>query len=233
MGDAPRSRRPVGSRAAPRAAALPSSYDERVFINAPFDRRYRPMFRALVFAVHDCGFQARCALESDDGSVVRLDKLLDIIEHSRFGIHDISRTTLDARHRLPRFNMPLELGVFLGAKRYGGARQKRKAVLILDKEPFRHQKSCSDIAGQDVRAHRDDAWQAIQAVRDWLQLAPVGRRAAIPSWTLMVERYRLFMKEMPLLCRPRGLDPRHLTFFDYQTLVVGWLAANPDWAPHP
>jgi hypothetical protein len=43
-------------------------YDDRVFINVPFDRRYKKLFDALVFAVHDCGFVAHCALESDDGS---------------------------------------------------------------------------------------------------------------------------------------------------------------------
>lgn len=43
-------------------------YGDRVFINVPLDRRYKKLFDALVFAVHDCGFVARCALESDDGS---------------------------------------------------------------------------------------------------------------------------------------------------------------------
>ena len=46
---------------------------ESVFINVPFDRRYSKLFRALVFAVHDCGLVARCALEGDDGSEARLD----------------------------------------------------------------------------------------------------------------------------------------------------------------
>jgi hypothetical protein len=29
------------------------SYNDRVFINVPFDRRYKKLFEALVFAVHD------------------------------------------------------------------------------------------------------------------------------------------------------------------------------------
>lgn len=41
---------------------------ENVFINCPFDDEYQPLFRALVFAVQDCGFVARSALERDDGS---------------------------------------------------------------------------------------------------------------------------------------------------------------------
>jgi hypothetical protein len=80
-----------------------------------------------VFTVHECGFLSRCALEKDDGSQVRLEKLYEIIGDCALGIHDLSRTSLDRVNRLPRFNMPLELGIFLGAKRYGGVRQKRKS----------------------------------------------------------------------------------------------------------
>src|SRR5690349_6674469 len=99
---------------------------EGVFINVPFDRRYQKLFDALVFAVHDCGFVARGAREQDDGSQVRLEKLYRIIGDCRYGIHDLSRVTLDAATRLPRFNMPLELGIFLGAKRFGGLKHSRK-----------------------------------------------------------------------------------------------------------
>ena len=52
---------------------------EGVFINVPFDRRYKKLFDALVFAVHDCGFAARGAREADDSSEFRLAKLYDII----------------------------------------------------------------------------------------------------------------------------------------------------------
>ena len=44
------------------------------------------------------------------------------------GIHDISRTESSGKPRLPRFNMPLELGMFLGAKQYGDGQQKDKAA---------------------------------------------------------------------------------------------------------
>jgi len=50
-------------------------YDYNVFINCPFDDAYRPIFEALVFAVHDCGYIARCSLEVDDASEVRIDKI--------------------------------------------------------------------------------------------------------------------------------------------------------------
>lgn len=97
-----------------------------VFINCPFDQDYAPIFHALVFTIYACGFRARSAKELDDGGQTRIDKLLNMIDECRFGIHDLSRTELDPVNHLPRFNMPLELGLFLGAKRYGGTAQKAK-----------------------------------------------------------------------------------------------------------
>ncbi|MBM4297055.1 MAG: hypothetical protein FJ143_04880, partial [Deltaproteobacteria bacterium] len=131
------------------------SYEQQVFLNVPFDKPYQKLLDALVFAVHDCGLIARCALEQDDGGEIRMEKIYSIIKSARFGIHDLSRTTLDNKFRLPRFNMPFELGVFLDARKFGAGDQLRKSCLILDRDQHRYQVFCSDIAGQDIRAHRN------------------------------------------------------------------------------
>ena len=91
------------------------NYERNIFLNCPFDAAYRPLFEALVFAIHDCGFQARCALEAEDSGEERIRKIKRIIRECRFGVHDISRVQLDPVNQLPRFNMPLELGLFLVA----------------------------------------------------------------------------------------------------------------------
>ena len=197
-----------------------------VFLNVPFDRLYRKLFHALVFAVHECGFVARCALEQDDGSQVRLEKLYEIIGNCRFGIHDLSRTTLDSVNRLPRFNMPLELGIFLGAKRYGGPRHRQKSALILEREPYRYQKFCSDIAGQDIRAHYNTAADAITAVRNWLRAANPAHRG-LPGAAAIEFRYLRFRRDLPAMCRAEGFSPSQLPFLDYRTLVAGWRDENP------
>jgi hypothetical protein len=202
---------------------MPTSADA-VFINVPFDRPYKKLFDALVFAVHDCGFLARSAREQDDSSQVRLEKLYAIIADCRYGIHDLSRTSLDTKYRLPRFNMPLELGIFLAAKRYGGAKQARKSCLILDREPFRYQIFCSDIAGQDIRAHYNNVGQAIAAVRDWLRTNRPGSR--IPGARRMQERYIGFRVDLPAIARAANLTLQDLNFLDYRTLVTGWLDEN-------
>ena len=184
------------------------------------------MFEALVFAVHDCGFVARCALEIDDGSQVRIDKVQRIIAACGLGIHDISRTELDSTWNLPRFNMPLELGLFLGAKRYGTGQQRQKRCLILDREPHRYQKYCSDIAGQDIHSHGGDAAAVVKIVRNWLRNASAGSGVVIPSAVVMVDRYKRFWRDLPRFSQKFQLDADELTFNDFTTLTAEWQSLN-------
>lgn len=199
-------------------------YEESVFINCPFDREYEPLFRALVFAVQNCGFVARSALEIDDGSEVRFEKLIRIIGDSKFGVHDLSRTELDRLSHLPRFNMPLELGLFLAAKYFGNARQRQKACLIFDRERYRYQQFCSDIAGQDVRAHHGQEADLIRAVRD--ALATWRTALPIPSGSIIHERYLRFNERLPRLAAKTELRVEELTFNDLTRLMNEWLVST-------
>lgn len=199
------------------------SYAESVFINCPFDTEYGALLDAIVFAVHDCGFVARCALELQDTGQVRINRLLNLIGECRFGIHDISRTELDAVNQLPRFNMPLELGLFLGAREFGPTKQRTKVCLVLDTERYRYQKFCSDIAGQDPAAHGGDPTAAITVVRNWLRPYAAG---AIPGGTRIVERYGKFKTDLPAMIEEAELDPPPLPFPDYAGLVRAWLRAS-------
>ena len=89
--------------------------------------------------------------------------------------------TLDHAHRLPRFNMPLELGLWLGAKRFGNKRDQQKRALVLDKLPRRYQVFCSDIAGQDATSHNNDSETVVRRIRDWLRNSPDFKKVAFPS----------------------------------------------------
>ena len=195
-------------------------YNDNVFINCPIDSACKKLFNAMVFTVHDCGFIPRCALEEDDASQVRIDKIYSMIADCRYGIHDISRTE-DKSSGLPRFNMPLELGVFLGAKKFGIEEQKRKKCLILDTEPYRYQQFISDIAGQDIQAHNDAPDLTVKVVRDWLRNA--SRRETIPSGGIIWERYQEFMEKLPQMAREGRLIVEELVFNDYTSMVTQWL----------
>ena len=201
-------------------------YARQVFLNVPFDASYKKLLRALVFAVHECGMTARCAQESDDSGQVRVDKLFTIIDQCKFGIHDLSRTTLDTTNRLPRFNMPLELGIFLGARKYGSARNKRKACLILDRERYRYQIFCSDIAGQDIRSHGNDTGKALASVRNWLQ-THLPPSASPPGPAAIEGRYVEFRRQLPFMCQQSRLTPAELSFLDFRSLVEAWIETNP------
>ncbi len=199
-----------------------------VFINCPFDDDYAPTFHALIFVIYACGFRARSARELDDGGQARIEKLYGIISECRFGIHDLSRTELDDANHLPRFNMPLELGIFLGAKRYGGKEQKAKRVLILDVEAYRYQRFISDLAGMDIHAHGGRPARALSETRDWL--ANVSRRV-LPSSAQVVRLYESFSAELPALALELEFEADHIPYVDYERIVVEWLLqATPQQA---
>jgi len=202
-----------------------SQFDYGVFINCPTDDLYRPLFEAIVFTVHDCGYVARCSLEVTDASQVRIEKIAAIIASCRLGIHDISRTDPDGATGLPRFNMPLELGLFLGAKRFGSGKHKSKTCLILDIDRFRYQKFISDIAGQDIAAHSGNVTDAVKAVRNWLSAA-TPRSVRIPGGGVIARRYATFRLELPVMCERLQLSADELTFNDYVLQVEEWLKRN-------
>ncbi len=207
------------------SAPTTAEYDSSVFINCPFDDQYKKLFHAVVFAVTDCGFIARCAQEVDDGSEVRVSKILKIIAECRIGIHDISRTEADKTSGLPRFNMPLELGMFLGAKQYGTGKQRKKICLVFDRERFRYQKFCSDISGQDIAAHEGKVETAVNTVRNFLGNMQKG--VIIPGPAVIFRRYLTFTAGLPALCSKLRLRKPDLTFNDYSNLVAVWLKTHP------
>jgi hypothetical protein len=196
-----------------------------VFLNCPFDKAYSRLFQAIVFTIHDCGYIARSSLEMNDTAQIRVSKIMHIISECHLGIHDLSRTQLDKNSRLPRFNMPLELGMFLAAKEFGGPEQRRKRCLVLDTHPHRYQQFCSDIAGQDISAHSGSVELAIKVVRDFLSTSPLG--PITPGGSSIHGRFISFQKEFPSICEKVKLHKDEATFNDFTNLVTEWLANNP------
>lgn len=117
--------------------------------------------------------------------------------------------------------MPLELGLFMGAMRFGNSSQKGKRCLVLDCEDFRYQKFISDIAGQDVFPHNNDQQNAVGLVRDWLRNA--SGKTGISGRSEMFRRYKLFRNYLPKLCKQFSLNEDELIFYEYTTSVSDWL----------
>jgi hypothetical protein len=199
-------------------------YEQNVFINCPFDRDYTPIFEALIFTVFDCGFRPVCARERMNSAQIRIDKITDLIRDSYYSIHDLCRTETDERYSLPRFNMPLELGIALGCMKFGHGRQRDKSALILDRRRYRYHKFISDIAGQDISEHNNRPARAVEVVRNWLRTES-GLRD-IPGAEYITARYRRFKRNLPAFAAVAHLNPRRLTYVDYCYTISEWLKTN-------
>jgi len=93
-------------------------FESNVFINCPFDDEYKPMLKALVFTSIYLNLVPHVS-ETISSSNTRIDQIKRYIRKSKFGIHDISRNKAMVVGDLPRFNMPYELGLDIGACEFG------------------------------------------------------------------------------------------------------------------
>ena len=198
-------------------------YEDSVFINVPFDRKVRS---ASAMPSSSLSMTAGSPVDPLSKSKTAVKREWTRSSTSSSNRNSESTTSpapgIDRKTRLARFNMPLELGFFLGAKRYGNERDREKRCLILDRSPYRYRSFCSDISGQDIRVHNDQPRDAIRAVRDWL--SSHRTEVAIPGGKAIFDRYQRFRAQLPQQAREINLDYRELTFNDYTRLVVGWLA---------
>lgn len=193
-----------------------------VFVNCPFSDDYRPLFDAVIFTIQACGFRPRCALETENGAQVRIEKIMRIIRECPFGIHDISNMDLDPATGLPRLNMAFELGAFLGARWLGTRSQRVKCALILDRDRYRFQAALSDIAGQDIQSHEGRRDLAVLRVRNWLK-ANSTDADDVPGAAVVARRLAKFEADLPALRAAGGLPEGNLEFVDYAQTVARWL----------
>jgi hypothetical protein len=203
----------------------PDPYLRNVFINCPFSSDYQSIFRSLLLSVYACGFRPRCALEISDSTQNRLAKIESIIETCKFGIHDISFVELDATTRLPRFNMPFELGMFFAAKRFGSGRQKNKNALVLDRRGFRYRASLSDISGQDISVHKGSTKTVICHVRDWLDTGRQGP-ISLPGGNHINNQFNKFSRQLLAASKRIRLNASELTYADLCRAIESWLKDN-------
>jgi hypothetical protein len=188
-----------------------------VFINCPFDDNYRACFEALVFTITASGYRVRCALEEEDGGDVRFDKLCRLIDESDRSVHDLSRVEL-GDNDLPRFNMPFELGLVLGARRFGGRRQRVKSALIMVAEKYRLPAYLSDLGGNDPAAHGGNPERIIAIVRRYLHSTPQG--VVLPGPQKFTSRFHQFQRDLPKIAAQYEIgDGEVHPLEDYRTYV--------------
>jgi hypothetical protein len=181
-----------------------------VFVNAPIDRAYEPLFEALVFAIHACGYRARTALEESDSGDIRIEKLIQLIRECPRSIHDLSRD------ETPRFNMPFELGLALGAKRFG--RRPRDRIKILIRRQHGLPRYLSDLAGNDPEAHNDRPKKIIEITRNFLHQSPARR--VLPGPAHLIDVFAKFRKRLPEIAGEIDCTPDEVRAYrHYPTFV--------------
>lgn len=97
---------------------------------------------------------------------------------------------------------------------------------MLDSEPYRYRKFCSDIAGQDIRAHHDRTATAVAAIWAMLSTALDGN-ARLPGATTIRARYTRFRADLPRICRRLHVKVAELQFMELRSFVMEWLAEHP------
>ena len=192
---------------------------EKVFINCPFDSDYNKYFQAIVFTIHFCGFESYCALEKSDSSDPRIEKIVKFMKTCRLSIHDISYVKLDPDTGLPRFNMPFELGLFIGAKKLGIPKQRNKECLIIDIERYRFQIFLSDIAGQDIESYDSDVMKLIKVIRNWLK---EKTKLPLPGYKKICNDYSLFLEYLLETSEELGHDLDDLPYNDLKEITIQW-----------
>jgi hypothetical protein len=129
----------------------PRRGDERysVFLNIPYDGEFENLFLAYIAGLSALGLVPRATLEIPT-SQRRLERILELIDECAYSIHDLSRVQLDRRApRVPRFNMPFELGLAVGQD----ARRRHERWYVCETVRHRVNKTISDLDGTDVHIH--------------------------------------------------------------------------------
>lgn len=143
--------RAAAARSRSRSFRTPAVAPSDVFINIPFDTTHERIFLALVAGLVSLGLNPRSVLEVPP-STDRLRRLYSIISACPFSLHDLSRVQLSrtGAFRVPRFNMPFELGLAAAVSLQQNARHEWR---ILERVPLRVGQSLSDIGGYDASIH--------------------------------------------------------------------------------
>lgn len=168
-----------------------------VFVNIPYDERFRRLYLAYIVGLTQLGLEPRATL-GISGSERRLDRILALIQSCRYSIHDLSRVEVDRTPpRTPRFNMPFELGM---AVTWASINPRQHSWFNFESRDRRVQKSLSDLNGTDPNIHGG----AVEGVMRELCSAFVRSRTARPVVPEMMRTYRELSRKLDAIMAAAG-----------------------------
>ena len=163
-----------------------------VFLNIPYDAPFENLFVAYVVGLTQLGLHINAALAVPNQG--RLETIIELIEKSDFSIHDLSRVELS--HGVPRFNMPVELGLALYRSRITRGKHR---IFIFDAKPHQAQRSTSDVNGIDPQIHNGTVKGLMSGLRNILRQP--RDMTTVPE---MLASYRAVQRKLPELRRNAG-----------------------------
>jgi hypothetical protein len=153
-----------------------------VFLNIPYDEEFRNLYIAYVVGLYHLGLVPHIASEIPGGDR-RLDRIFEQIKRCRYSIHDLSRVEVSVTAAAaPRFNMPLELGMTIT---WANLKPRHHTWFVWEAEPYRLQRSTSDLNGTDPYVHNGTAGGVLR------ELCNAFRRDSSPSLEKMIEAHRI------------------------------------------
>lgn len=201
-------------------------FSNNVFINCPFDEDYKSLLRPLLFTIIYFKLHPRIALEKSESSQQRLHKIYNLIQESKFGIHDLSRLKATKKGEYYRLNMPLELGLDMGCKQYGNKDQQNKSYLVIATDSYQYRAAASDLSGADIDAHKDEPENIVRIVRGWLvNQTGIKMHGASKIWGDFLG----FMADNFEVLKKRGFSENDIKEYPVPELMVDmkqWIANN-------
>src|SRR5689334_6959085 len=123
-------------------------------------------------------------------------------EESDFSIHDLSR--VEVSRGVPRFNMPVELGLAL-YRSYASKRRHR--IFIFESKLYRAQRSTSDVNGIDPQIHNGTPTGVMRGLRNIFR-----QPRDVTTVPEMLTSYRAVKSKLPELseAEPNPLTPHSI-----------------------
>jgi len=132
-----------------------------VFSNVPYEPSYERVFTALIATLVALGRKPTIVAEVPDQGHGRLQRIYREMAGCRVSFHDLSLV----KSKLPRFNMPFELGIAWALQEQY---PRRYDFFVFEAKPFRIQETLSDFNGIDPKVHGNTGKGAIAAALDCL-----------------------------------------------------------------
>lgn len=184
-------------------AKQPPKYSETaVFLNIPYDEKFRRLYLAYITGLIHLGLDPRATIEILGGRN-RLDKIIDLIRSCRYSIHDLSRVQLDrTRPPTPRFNMPFELGLAVASAKIDTSSHD---WFVFETVHRRASKSLSDLSGTDPNIHRGTVEGVMRELCNAFVRQSRNERVSVPQMMITYRAVSCLVEEIQRKTRARSL----------------------------